>query len=247
MSGIKTYVQTDLRVAPTKDTHLVRMRDMMEFVNSLTTEGVRAALTTSLDGSYNALNQVLTATLNAAASFIVDGVAVVPGNRILLAGQLDKTQNGIYVTETIQVNGADLDVRLMRAGNFNDSVNIRNGLTIPILEGNSYGGERFKTVLGGLPFVLDTTNIEFHKIVADLTHVVEAVFDLIGDDATMVYDLNHGWDTKNVTHEMYDSQGNTVVGEFRRTSANDVRVSFGIPLGVGNDLTIVLRAEVDPA
>ena len=41
MSGIRNYTQIDMRVPPTQETHVVRMRDMIDYVNALTTESVR--------------------------------------------------------------------------------------------------------------------------------------------------------------------------------------------------------------
>jgi len=226
MSGIKTYVQTDMRVAPTQDNHLVRLRDMIEYVNALTTEAVRAVATESI---------VLTGIM---LPLEIDDVKIQNGERILVSGQLDKTANGIYI-----LDGSNL----VRAENFNSSTNIIHGLIVPVLEGESYGMTRWRTVLGATPFIVGTTNIEFVQEIVDLTRVVEMTFEIEGDDTEKEYDITHGLGTRHVTHELYNTEGETIVGGFKRLSVNDVRIAFGVPLGEGNDFTLVLRAEVEPA
>lgn len=236
MSGIKTYVQTDMRVAPTQDNHLVRMRDMMEYVSALTTETVRCVLTEPLVGTYDSASLTLEDSITES-----DGVTLVVGNRVLVAGQLDKTQNGIYMVESI-----DNTYALIRANDFNNATNIRNGLIVPVSEGDTYGMTRWRTVLGAIPFVLDATIIEFQREIVDLARVVEFTYDIIGDDTETTYDITHGLSTVNVTHELVDGEGSTVVGELRRMNSNVVRVLFGVPLGIDNDLTLILRAEINP-
>jgi hypothetical protein len=75
---------------------------------------------------------------------------------------------------------------------------------------------------------------------------LQAVFDIVGDDTTVEYVFEHNWSTTNVTHEFYDkTTGSSVGAEFSRTDVNSVKVTFGLPLGVGNDLVLVLTASVD--
>ncbi len=42
MAGIKTYAQTDMRVTPTEENHLVRLKDMVEYVAGMTKSPVAA-------------------------------------------------------------------------------------------------------------------------------------------------------------------------------------------------------------
>jgi len=225
MSGIRTYVQTDMRVAPTQDNHLVRLRDMIEYVNALISEAVRVVATFPLALDDNAL------------PIIVDGVEIAEGDRILVAGQLDRTTNGIYIFHS---------EGMVRDNNFNSTINITPGMIVPVLEGDTYGGTRWRTVLGGVPFVIGVVNIDFQQEIVDFSKVVEMTFDISGDENSMEYDITHGLRTKHVTHELFNEDGETVVGGFRRLNANIVRVTFGVPLGVGNDLTLIIKAEVDP-
>ena len=70
----------------------------------------------------------------------------------------------------------------------------------------------------------------------------EMTFDIIGDDTTTTYSFTHNLDTLNVTHEVFDDAGDTVFVSFSRVSADAVSVSFGVPLGVGTDFTLLIRA-----
>jgi hypothetical protein len=242
MAGIKTYVQTDMRVAPTENNHLVRYQDMVNYVNALTTESVRVILLDPFIGTYS--NTGLTLTQTTPDELLIDGVVLNLNDRILVASQTDKTQNGIYVVTVL--GDSTTAAVLTRAADFDESSKIKNGLIIPVLDGDDQSMTRWKTAVSAVPFVLDGANIEFHKEVTDIIKVLEQTFLIEGDDIEKVYNLSHGWDTMNVTHELYDADGNTVVGEFKRVSSNDVRVIFGVPLGDGNDLTLILRAEVEP-
>ena len=234
--------QIDMRVAPTAETHVVRYKDMVEYVEKLSTESVRVVLTEPFVGTYDTTNLTLTQT--APEVLEIDGVTVVSGDRILVTEQLDRTQNGIYV---VTVEGTvSVEAVLTRAADFNESTKIKNGLIVPVTEGDDNGGSKWRTIVSAVAFVLDNSNILFEKDVVDMTKVVEQTFAITGNGAETEYTFNHGWNTRHITHELYDAAGVTVVGVFRRIDANNVAVEFGVPLENGETLTLVIRAEVNP-
>jgi hypothetical protein len=244
MSGIKTYVQTNMQVAPTEQNHLVRLQDMIDYVSGITKQSVDVVLNTLFDATYNSTD--LTLTQNVAEELIIEGITLAVNDRILIAGQLDQTQNGIYAVTTLGVTGTTAAV-LTRASDFNTSADLVNGIIIPISLGNVNGNTRWKLTVGSLPAVLDSTNLEFSKETVDFTKVVEMTFPIVGDTTTVLYAFQHDLDSLNVTHELRDdTTGETVVALFRRTSVNNCEVEFGVPLGVGTDLTLIIRAQVDP-
>ena len=244
MSGIKTFTQSDLRVAPIEPTHLVRLQDMMEYVAGLTKDPVRVVLTDPFVGTYSTATMAITQTTP--EDLVIDGVTLALGDRILLAGQTDQTQNGIYVVTTLGETTTTAAV-LTRAEDFNSSAEIINGLIVPVLEGDVNADTRWRLTVGSIPYILDTSNLIFTKEVTDFTKVVEMIFAIVGDASTTMYNFTHNLDTTHVTHELYENAtGETVVGQFSRTNSNAVRVTFGIPLGVGTNLTLVIRAQVDP-
>jgi len=245
MSGLRTYTQTDLRVPPTEANHIVRLSDMMEFVAGLQKQAVRAVLTDPFVGAYD--NAQLTLTQGTPAVLIVDNITLAIDDRILLVGQTDLTQNGIYTVTTLGDDGGTATV-LTRASDFNSSTDIINGLIVPVAEGEFNASTRWKLTAGTIPSALDTTNLIFTRDIVNLTKVVEMDFDIVGDDSTSAFAFTHNLDSRNVTHEIYDNAtGETIIAQFTRTSGNDVRVDFGVPLEAGTELTLVIRAQVDPA
>ena len=244
MSGIRTYHQTDLRVPPTEGNHLVRQRDMIEYVAGLTKQPVRAVMTAPLVGTYNA--SALTLTQATPAALVVDGITLAADDRLLITGQPDLTQNGIYVLTT--PGDASTAAVLTRAEDFDKSVDIINGVIVPVSEGDNYANTRWKLTAAAIPAELDVTNLVFTEEIVDFTKVVELTFPIVGDDAKELFEFEHNLGSLNVTHEIRDNDtGETVIALFRRTSINDVEVEFGVPLAVGDNFTLIIRAEVDPA
>lgn len=244
MSGIRHHAQIDMRIPPTEATHIVRMGDMMEYVAGLTKEAVRAVLTSTFAGTYD--SGALTLTQSTPAPLVVDGIALDASDRVLLVGQLDLTQNGIY-TVTIPGDGVSTAAVLTRSEDFDASTDLVNGTVIPVTEGTENAGTKWKFSPATIPAVLDTTNLIFTQVLVDLARIVEMTFDIEGDTTTTLYQLEHNLNSMHITHEIYDNAtGETVIAQFRRTSLNDVEVEVGVPLGVGNNLTLVLRTEVEP-
>ena len=242
--AIKQFSQVDLRVAPTQDTHLVRWCDLTEYVNALTASVCRVVLTDNFDGVYNASAKTLTE--NVTADLEIDGVDdLAIGERVLLVGQTDRTQNGVYVVTVVGEDGM-VETVLTRADDFNVSASFKNNMMFPVAEGDMNADSRWKLTVDSIPFVLDTSGMEFNRDVVDLTKIIEFSVLIEGDDTIKVYDLTHSLGTFEILHELYDLDGDTVVTEFRRVDADTVRLSFGVPLGVGNDLVLVLHAEVEP-
>jgi hypothetical protein len=217
---------------------------MIEYVAGLTKEAARVVLTSDFGGTYNAT--AMTLTQSAPAPLEIDGVTLAADDRVLLVGQVDLTQNGIYVV-TDEGDGTTTPAVLTRAEDFNASADLVNGTIVPVSEGDDNANTRWKLTPSTLPAILDSTNLVFTKQATDVSRVVEMTFDIEGDDTETVYDFSHNLNSRNVTHEIYDNDtGESVVALFRRTSANDVEVEFGVPLGDGVDFTLVIRAEVDP-
>jgi len=242
--AIKHYTQMDMRVPPTEQTHLVRLGDMIDYVAGMTKAPVAVVLHTPFAAVYDYPSKTLTQTVP--DELIIDGVTLALDDRVLIAGQLDKMQNGIYTVTTLGVSGTTEAV-LTRADDFDESTKIANGMIIPVDGGDVNAGTRWKLTTGAAPFVLDSVTLDFAKDVVDFTKVVELIFPIEGDDIDMSYLVTHDLNTLNVTHELYeDATGETVVAGFKRVSANAVQVDFGVPLGAGNDMTLVLRAEVEP-
>ncbi|MCP1500040.1 phage-related tail fiber protein [Pseudomonas migulae] len=84
----------------------------------------------------------------------IDGVAVVSGQRVLVAGQTTAKDNGIYVA----ANGD-----WVRSGDSNTSAKVTPGLTVMIEEGAANGDSLWHLVTNG-PITLGTTALSFEML-----------------------------------------------------------------------------------
>ena len=244
--SIKTLTQFDCLVAPTAENNFVRLRDMREYIAGMTAEPVRVVLTVPFVGSYDPGDKQLIQTT--AAELVIDGVTVAVGNRVLVTGQADATQNGIYTVTAPGSSPGNYAV-LTRANDFDQSSHFVNGKIVPVSEGDANVDTRWRMSLGALPFVLDAVTVSIVKETVDFTRVIQALLPLEGDASTTTYQLNHNWNTLNILHEVYDeATGQSVMAPpLIRVDANNVEMEFSAPLGVNNDLVLVLHAEVNPA
>jgi phage-related tail fiber protein len=71
---------------------------------------------------------VATANITLSGAQTVDGVALVAGDRVLVAGQTTASQNGIYVVGTPWVRADDADA----------AAEVTAGLMVPVAEGSTY-------------------------------------------------------------------------------------------------------------
>ena len=242
MSGMIYKSQIDMRVAPTEPNHLARLSDVLDMVDGKTKRPVRLYLGTNFVSTYDSTSKTLTQTT--AADVLIDNVVIGMNDRVLFNGQTDKTQNGIYKLTTL---GSSLvNAIFTRDDDFDISVEIFEGMRVFVTEGDTYAGTVWK-LTGTGPFTLDTSNIEFIQDIVKYTEVVELTFTAIGDDTNSEFTFNHNFGTKNVTFEAFNADGENIGVLIRRTSINDFKVIFGNPLAVGDDITIIARAVVNPS
>jgi hypothetical protein len=229
------YAKERFHVPPTDPLDAVRLADLDAAIRQIYKAPVRSAASENLDGTY--LTGVLTGVTN---DFIVtDGVAGTAGDRVLLMGQTDKTQNGIY--EITDPGGASPWI-LTRADDFDDSSDLYDTLKVNVREGTSHHDTTWALVTND-PMFLDTTPLVFEPAGGSV-RVAQKTFQVTGDDTTAAFPFTHGWNTKTVTAELIrDSDGATVYADITR-AANTVTVTFGAPPATGVTFTLVARAEV---
>jgi hypothetical protein len=243
MAGSKYYSQIEMLVEPTEANHVTRLKDVLDLVDGKTKAPVRVISSANLAGTYNGTDKTLTAGANGVIT--LDGITLSNGDRLLVNGQSDKTQNGIYVV-TDEGDISSLAV-ITRDTDMNISVEIYEGMRIFVSEGNVYAGTVWK-LQGTGPFTLDTSNIEFAQDIVKYREIMEKVFDVTGDDATDEFTLTHGFGTRNETVEIYDATtGDTVEAYVLRTSVNDIKIATGIPLASGTVFKVITRAVLNPA
>ena len=242
MSGLKYGSQIDMKVPPTEQDHLVRMRDVLDLVASAVSTPVRVLETSNIAGTYSTSAKTLTQTT--ATEFIVDGITLSLNDRVLLTGQTDQTQNGVYTVTTLGVTSSTAGV-LTRAADFDETSELTDGKRFPVSSGLTHAGETWRLTGAGL--TLDSSNLIFVIDITKYTEIAQKVVTLVGDDTKIQYTVTHDFNTRNVTVELFDATtGETVIAKVTRTNVNNIVVDLGIPLGIGVNLVVIIRAVVSP-
>jgi hypothetical protein len=96
-------------------------------------------------------------TLAGGAPSQVDGVNLVQNDRVLVAGQLTASQNGIYVVTTL---GTGSNGTWTRAIDSNQTGEIQAGMIVMVTEGNLYDDTQWKLITDD-PIVVGTTPLSF--------------------------------------------------------------------------------------
>jgi hypothetical protein len=240
MSGKKFLTQINMREKPTEEGHVIRLVDMIEYVTGKIKNPVRVVLASNFAGTY--ASKTLTQTTP--VEIEIDGVTLAIGDRVLLIGQTDKTQNGIYTVTTLGVTSGAAGV-LTRAADWDESSDIVHGVKVPVAEGTSHADTTY-VLTSEPPYTLDSTNIEFARDSGNLSKVIQVEFDIAGDGIETEFNCNHNLGTKDVTVELYDvTTGETVETLITRTSVNDVKVTFGVAPEIGEDYRLVLHTWQD--
>ena len=102
------------------------------------------------------------ANLASAAPLVVDGVTVVAHDRVLVKGQTDQSENGIYVVVT---PGSGSNGVWARARDFDTSLKVVPGSEMFVLEGVTFGLKKFR-LDNTAAAVLNTTNLTFTEVFA---------------------------------------------------------------------------------
>jgi hypothetical protein len=237
MAGKKFLTQIDMKVQPSEEGHLIRLVDMIEYVSGKIKNPVRVVLATNFAGTY--ANKALTQTTP--AEIVIDGVTLAAGDRVLLIGQTDKTQNGIYTVTTLGVTAGAAGV-LTRATDWDDTADIVHGVKIPVTEGVANADSTF-VLTTEPPFTLDSVNLEFARDSGSLAKVVQKEFDITGNNTAIEFAFNHNLGTKDFIAELYDTtSGETVEAQVTRTSVNDLKVIFGEAPTASESYRLVLHA-----
>lgn len=97
------------------------------------------------------------ADLSSGAPNVVDGITLVNNDRVLVAGQTDKSENGIY---TVSNAGTGSDGTWVRASDADTNLKLIPGSEIYVVEGSSSGTCKFWLITPG-PISLGTTPLDF--------------------------------------------------------------------------------------
>lgn len=95
----KMYKNISLMANPVKKEHLVNKKYVDDAINKKVKDAVVVVCTDDLDATYDSVQKTL--TQNNPTPLVIDDIAVAINDRVLVTGQIDKTQNGIYVVTAI--------------------------------------------------------------------------------------------------------------------------------------------------
>jgi len=121
---------------------------------------IRAGQISNID--YKQSCRVLTAsniTLSGGAPAEVDGVSLLANDRVLVIGQTNKAQNGLY---RVSVLGTGSDGTWVRSMDGNENGEIEAGMIVMVTEGDVYRDTQWKLITND-PIVLDTTELVFEQ------------------------------------------------------------------------------------
>jgi hypothetical protein len=96
-------------------------------------------------------------TLSGGAPTVVDGVSLITNNRVLVAGQSNKVQNGIYRVATLGTGANGTWTRTIDADTTGE---MQPGMIIMVTEGDEYADRPWKLVTNGV-IVVGETELDF--------------------------------------------------------------------------------------
>jgi hypothetical protein len=173
--GSVPFTSTVAGVTPTADAHLA-------------TKGYVDSVATGLDVKQS-VRAISTGNITLSGTQTVDGVALIAGDRVLVAGQTNGEENGIYVV------AAGAWVRSADADN-SPAGEVTSGMFTFIEEGTSYAGAGFVLTTAN-PVVLGTTDLAFAQFSAAGTIQAGAgltktgnTIDVVSGNAAIVANAN---------------------------------------------------------
>lgn len=119
---------------------------------------IRAAQISDID--YKQSVRVITRTnitLSGSAPSVVDGVSLTAGDRILVAGQSNAAQNGLYQVQTL---GTGENGTWARTSDANQDGEIQPGMVVMVTQGNQYADTPWKLTTNG-EIIIGTTELVF--------------------------------------------------------------------------------------
>ena len=231
----KMYTNVELMTTPTSGKNLVTKDYVDAAVNRKIKDSVVVVSTENFDGTYDANNMTLTQITPTVIE--IDGVELAEGDRVLLAGQTDATQNGIYI---ITVAGSDSTAAVLsRADDFNDTAKIALNVMIPVQRGTQNADTTWM-LTNDTAVTLDTTSLMFSKFKgSDGPGVFTATFT--GDGTAKNFTISHGLNTENVVVQIVDAATKEIcVFNVSITSANVVTVKSDIALPADEAIIITV-------
>lgn len=178
------------------------------------------------------------------STITIDGVEIVDGDRVLLAGTgntASDANNGIMV---FTVSGGNYS--FARASDADTSAELVSGSKVLALSGNA-NGKKIWTLVTPDPITLGTTALEFTASAVVSTGVKKAVVELTGDGTTKTFTVAHNLNTEDYTVDLWYA-GEKVFADVAKiydnslnVDLNNVTVKLGMALAVGEKIRVVVE------
>jgi hypothetical protein len=168
--------------------------------------------------------------LSGGAPAVVDGVNLVPGNRILVTGNTSKSENGIYVVESL---GTGSNGTWARSADANETGEITAGLVVMVTEGDGYEDTQWKLITND-PIVLNVSELEFVPVLGSSEFGMETL-SYTGDGSTTTFLVSTGQQTNTVL-AFLNGIAQTPTIDYNVVGSNIV-----FAVAPGNDVSIILR------
>ena len=232
------YSNIKLKANPVDTEHLVNKKYVDDLVSGKIKEPVRVVEGTNFEGTYEGTGMTLTQTT--AAVLVIDGVTVELNDRILLVGQTDATQNGIYEVTTLGTDS--VQAVLTRTADFNTSSAIKSNVRIPVSQGTANKDTSYVLTTDG-SITLDTTPLDFIKFSAE-KGISKAIGTFKGDGILTSFTITHGLGTTKPSAVAFYKADNTPVGfAWKGTSDNVITVTSDVLLeDADGEFTVVVTA-----
>lgn len=176
-------------------------------------------------------------TLSGGAPSQVDGVNLSLNDRVLVAGQNNGAQNGLYYVTTV---GSGSTGTWQRSIDGNETGEIQAGMIVMVTEGTTYADTQWKLITNN-PIVIGTTALSFEQTSAysfgsiAVSGQNSIVADTVGDVLTVIAGNNIALTTNDVTDALTISVTGISLNSISNGSSNVNVVSSGgnVSIGVG--------------
>lgn len=231
----KFYSNVALLDTPTDGTHLVNKKYVDMAISRKVKDPVVAVSGSNIDATYNSTDKTLTQTNPDV--LVIDDVTVAVGDRVLIAGQTDATQNGIYVVE---VEGdATTAAVLKRADDFDETSDIMLNVMIPIQQGKQNADSTW-VLTNDTPVTLDSSPMSFATYKSsDTASKFTGTFD--GDGTTKQWVITHGLNTEMISVSILDAVSKEpCYFDFEVTSPNTITIYAGFAPDSGDSFVVTI-------
>jgi hypothetical protein len=235
-----------INATPSELNHAVRLVDLENAIGEHYKRAVRVAVTADIgDVTYDSGALTLTENSPYGGTPYFDNLPVAVGDRVLLAGQPDATQNGIYVVTAVGVETSSPYV-LTRATDFDSSSEISPSVKVPVTQGNVHHDKVFTLTNDG-PITLDTTELHFEIVIDRVASVKQKNFTITGTGSQTAFTVTHNWGTKLLTVTVREATtGAEIFTDVALPNDNTVQINFALAPVSGKVYNVIILTEVSP-